>query len=135
MIYPAIGISMFTHIVIIGAVKTKEFFNKIRGLAAPKKKVLKKPGLIQKVLLSFLIAATIETVALITIISSVAAFDAAVTSKNSNYHLLINAYSAVETRVQLSECPFSKVCFQFKKNLPDAKNFVSFQDNVKASGW
>lgn len=121
MIYPTIGISMFIHIIVIMVAKTKNFL----GFSVVKKK---KPrnNFLSKIFLSLFIAVTVETVLFTTLTLSFFAIDIGITSNNSNYHIIKNAFQNYEKSMQQYSCNPSNFCYMGTENkLTDASISLS----------
>ncbi len=92
MLYPALGISMFTHIAIIFVVKARNFLKLDR---AHQKKSQNK-SMAGKILLSFMISIMIEGIFLATVLSSVMAVDVGIHDSNSNFNILMRTINNLE---------------------------------------
>ena len=102
MIYPTSGISIFAHILVITAVKAKNFL----GLKTTKKNSPPNKYFLfaNKVLVSLTVAIIIESISFLVVGSSVAVIEVGFFSPKSNYNIMKNAYSSIinNTSVNLS---------------------------------
>lgn len=108
MIYPTFGISIFAHMLVVTAVKVKNFL----GFKPNKKNNLhKKPGTISKIFVSLTIAAIVESVFFLVVGSSVALVDVGVRSNNSNFNIIKSVYYGLEKQDIGSQCILNKICY------------------------
>ena len=93
MIYPTSGISILAHVIVIATTKARNFLGfetRNNNNAVPRKN-----SLINKIFVSLSVAIIIESISVLVIGSSIAALDAGLFSKNSNYNIIKNAYSSL----------------------------------------
>lgn len=98
---PAVfGVSLSFHIIIIIAVKAKNFLIfAFGGRARPRQK----NKISNRAFTSMAIAVITEFVAVLVIVSSLAVLSAGITSNRSNYKIIKNAFNEIESNTPLTQ--------------------------------
>ena len=121
MIYPSLGISIFTHMVVIGTVKVKSFLGIRPNKKMSRNATEKKEGVFKKVFVSLTIAAIMESIFLLVIGSSVAVVYFGIMSNNSNFNIIKNDFYKPGIERNSTICTPNETCFsELKITIPDA---------------
>jgi hypothetical protein len=115
MIYPSFGVSIFAHMAIVAVGKTKNFLGFKKNHKNTTATAIR-TNVIEKIFLSFFIAAIIEIVLFFVVGSSLLAIYVGATSSKSNFNIIKNIYEH-ETKSITQKCSVNKICY-----IPDAIN-------------
>lgn len=103
MIYPALGISLIVHMIIIAAVRANKLlgFNQNKSLSMPRRAINSeagKNGFLSRVFMSLAIAVVIEFVLFFVLISSFTIVSAGINNNGSNFNVIKNAFDIINSK-------------------------------------
>lgn len=96
MIYPNLGISIFAHMFVIGAVKLKKRFH---IPFSHKKNISLRTAFWRKIMLSLGVALIIETIMFMVIGSSIMILSVGISSEKSNYNMAKKALNFMKEEI------------------------------------